>query len=132
MYEFEVAKVAQLYGATEVVRLRAGDFLFMEGDKGDALYIVKSGSVRIISGDTVYETVRAGGVVGEMALVDKGTSRSASVTAVTAAELIRIDVPKFLALVARSPDFALAIMRVVSHRLRVMNRRYRGGRGGSI
>lgn len=128
MHEFKVTEVAQLYGATEVVRLRAGDFLFKEGDNGDALYIVRSGGVRIISGDTVYETVTAGGVVGEMALVDKGMSRSASVIAVTTAELIRIDVPKFLALVARAPDFALTIMRVATRRLRVMNWRYRGGR----
>jgi CRP/FNR family transcriptional regulator, cyclic AMP receptor protein len=128
MHEFNVTEVAQLYGATEVVRLRAGDFLFKEGDNGDALYIVRSGSVRIISGDTVYETVTAGGVVGEMALVDKGMSRSASVIAATTAELIRIDVPKFLALVARAPDFALTIMRVAARRLRVMNWRYRGGR----
>jgi CRP/FNR family cyclic AMP-dependent transcriptional regulator len=62
--------------------------------------------VRIISGSTVYETVNPGGVVGEMALVD-GDAAIASVIAATPAELIRIDNPKFLALVASAPDFAL-------------------------
>jgi len=122
---FDVEKVAQLYGATEIVTLRSGDFLFREGDAGDALYIVKSGTVRIMNGSIVYETVRAGGLVGEMALVDKGMPRSASVIAAMPAELIRIDVPKFLALVAGAPDFALTVMGVMARRIRVMNWRYR-------
>ena len=122
---FDVEKVAQLYGATEIVTLRSGYFLFREGDEGDALYIVKSGTVRIMNGSIVYETVRAGGIVGEMALVDKGMPRSASVIAATPAELIRIDVPKFLALVTSAPDFALTVMGVMARRIRVMNWRYR-------
>jgi CRP/FNR family transcriptional regulator, cyclic AMP receptor protein len=81
--------------------------------------------LRIISGSMVYETVRAGGIVGEMAVVDPGMPRSASVIAGTYAELIRVDVSEFLGLVAAAPDFALMIMRVMSRRLRVMNQRYR-------
>ncbi len=122
---FDVEKVTQLYGATEMVTLRSGDFLFLEGDEGDALYVVKSGTVRIMNGSMVYETVKAGGIVGEMALVDKGMPRSASVIAATSAQLFRIDVPKFLGLVASAPDFALIVMGVMARRIRVMNRRYR-------
>jgi CRP/FNR family cyclic AMP-dependent transcriptional regulator len=125
MRGFDTEEITQLYGATEIVRLRSGDFLFREGDEGDALYIVKRGSVRIISGSTVYETVNPGGIVGEMALVDKEMPRSASVIAATPAELIRIDNPKFLALVASAPDFALTVMAVMARRLRIMNWRYR-------
>lgn len=128
MHEFDAEKVSQLYGETGIVGLRSGDFLFREGDEGDAFYIVKSGSVRIISGSTVYETVKPGGIVGEMALVDKGMPRSASVIAATPAELIRVDIPKFRALVASSPDFALTIMAVMARRLKVMNLRYREGK----
>jgi CRP/FNR family transcriptional regulator, cyclic AMP receptor protein len=124
MHGFDVEKVPQLYGASEIVRLRSGDFLFREGDEGDALYIVKSGSVRIISGSTVYETVSSGGVVGEMALVDQERPRSASVIAATPAELIRLDKSKFLSLVANAPDFALTVMAVMTRRLRIMNWRY--------
>jgi len=126
---FDVEKVAQFYGATEIITLRSGNFLFREGDEiADALYIVKTGTVRIISGSIVYETVGAGGIVGEMALVDVGMPRSASVIAGTSAELIKIDVPKFLALVASAPDFALTVMRVMARRIRSMNSRYRPNR----
>jgi CRP/FNR family cyclic AMP-dependent transcriptional regulator len=109
----------------ETVSLDPGEFLFREGDAADALYIVKKGVLRIVSGSTVYETVRAGGIVGEMGIVEQGARRSASVIAGTLAELVKIDTAKFLALVANTPDFSLEVMRIMARRLRVMNRRHR-------
>jgi CRP-like cAMP-binding protein len=38
--------------------------------------------------------------------------------------LIKVDVPGFLNLVAGEPEFSLAVMRVMSRRLRAMNRRH--------
>jgi CRP/FNR family transcriptional regulator, cyclic AMP receptor protein len=119
------AMIARLSGEAETISLRPGDFLFREGDDADALYIVKRGVVRVVSGSTVYETVRAGGIVGEMAIADEGSLRSASVIAGTYAELIRIDTAGFLTLIEGAPDFALIVMRVMARRLRVMNQRYR-------
>jgi len=109
----------------ETVSLDPGEFLFREGDAADALYIVKKGVLRIVSGSTVYETVRAGGIVGEMGIVEQGARRTASVIAGTLAELVKIDTAKFLALVANTPDFSLEVMRIMARRLRVMNRRHR-------
>jgi CRP-like cAMP-binding protein len=63
-----------------------------------------------------------------MGLVKKGSRRSASVIAGTRAELFEIDAPNFLSLVAKAPDFSLAVMRVMAHRLRIMNQRYRTNR----
>ena len=51
--------------------------------------------------------------------------RSATVIAGTYCELVEIDVPRFLSLVASTPDFSITVLRVISRRLRVMNRRYR-------
>jgi CRP-like cAMP-binding protein len=73
----------------ETVSLDPGEFLFREGDAADALYIVKKGVLRIVSGSTVYETVRAGGIVGEMGIVEQGARRTASVIAGTLAELVK-------------------------------------------
>ena len=112
-------------GPTETVSLDAGEFLFREGDVGDALYIVRKGLLRIVSGSTVYETVTTGGIIGEMAIVEPGARRSAAVIAETRAELLKIDRSKFLALVANTPDFSLDVMQVMARRLRVMNLRYR-------
>ena len=112
-------------GPTETVSLDPGEFLFREGDVGDALYIVRKGLLRIVSGSTVYETVTTGGIIGEMAIVEPGARRSAAVIAETRAELVRIDRSQFLALVADTPDFSLDVMQVMARRLRVMNLRYR-------
>ena len=73
--------LADAWGHSETVDLKAGDVLFREGDDANAMYIVKSGSLRILSGSTVYETVRAGGIVGEMAIIDEDLPRSATVIA---------------------------------------------------
>jgi|SRR5205807_5263559 len=88
---FNLSDLDELCGRTELISVRPGEFLFREEDEGRALYIVRKGSLRIMSGSTVYETVTAGGVVGEMALIDEGAPRSASVLAASYAELWEID-----------------------------------------
>jgi len=105
--------------------LKPGEILFREGDDAQAMYVVKQGTLRILSGSTVLETVRAGGLVGEMAIIEAHMPRSATVIAGTHCELAEIDVPKFLSLVANTPAFSITVLRVISRRLRVMNRRYR-------
>src|SRR5258708_6298441 len=123
--EFEFATIAAQRGLHAKISLRCGEFLFREGDDADALYIVERGALRIISGSAVYETVQAGGIVGEMAIIDEGAPRSASVIAGTYAQLIKIDAEEFTALIADAPEFALLVMRVMARRLRLMNQRYR-------
>jgi CRP-like cAMP-binding protein len=121
--ELALSEIMEICGPAESVVLHAGEFLFQEGDEAHALYVVKKGVLRVVSGSTVYETVRAGGIVGEMAIIDERT-RSASVIAGTYCELIEIDVAEFLSLVATTPSFALTVMRVMARRLRTMDQRY--------
>jgi CRP/FNR family cyclic AMP-dependent transcriptional regulator len=123
--ELNFAMIALQRGFDAKVLLRGGEFLFREGDEADALYIVERGALRIISGSIVYETVQGGGIVGEMAIIDEGMPRSASVIAGTYAELIKISPSDFTALIADEPEFALMVMRVMARRLRLMNQRYR-------
>jgi CRP-like cAMP-binding protein len=52
-----------------------------EADPEDALYIVSSGTVQIMRKNVVYEDVPAGGIPGEMAIVDEGMPRYASAIA---------------------------------------------------
>jgi CRP-like cAMP-binding protein len=60
-----------------------------------------------------------------MAIIEADMPRSATVIAGTYCELLEIDVPRFLALVANKPAFSITVLRVIARRLRVMNRRYR-------
>jgi CRP-like cAMP-binding protein len=112
-------------GDAKTVVLRAGETLFREGDEAHAMYVVKQGTLRILSGSAILETVREGGLVGEMAIIEEHMPRSATVIAGTYSEIVEIDVPRFLSLVANMPAFSITVLRVISRRLRVMNRRYR-------
>jgi len=125
-YEFELADLEWLSAHGTRVVLEAGEAVFREGDPGDALYVVLRGNLHILGANTLYETVQPGGLVGEMAVVNEAYPRSASVVAATRAELLRIDGPTLLSLIASKPSFALTLMRVSTRRLRTMNRRYLG------
>jgi CRP-like cAMP-binding protein len=90
------------------------------------MYIVRNGTLRIRSGSIVYEDAIAGGIVGEMGLVeDSGMPRTAMVYALTVSELVKIDQPQFFSFIAETPSFAKTVMRVLSRRLRRMDKLYR-------
>ena len=74
---------------TDVVALQPGEVLFRKGDAAIYVYVVKAGELQIINGNHVYETVRAGGMVGEMALISDD-ARSATVRAIGECVVIQI------------------------------------------
>ena len=103
--------------AAETRKLGPGEILFRTGDAADTAFIVKDGQLHIFDGVVVFETVTPGDIIGEMALVDHAP-RSASVKAVTYAEVIPIDQKRFLSMVAQTPFFAIRVMKVLTARLR--------------
>ncbi len=107
-----------LFGdATDTLTLPAWTDLFRKGDKGDAMYIVKSGEFQVYDGAIVFETVGEGGLIGEMTVID-GAPRSASVMSVMSSEVIPVTEKRFLDMVRHKPEFALRMLRLLSHRLR--------------
>ena len=97
-----------------------GQTIFREGDPGDQLYIVAEGQIDIVTDSQLLETVRPGGILGEMALIDD-KPRSATAIARTDCVLAPVSRQHFLALVERTPLFALQVMRVMAERLRRAN-----------
>ncbi|MEI2783573.1 MAG: cyclic nucleotide-binding domain-containing protein [Candidatus Competibacter sp.] len=94
-----------------------GQAIFREGEPGDSLYIVAEGQVDIVLGARILETVGPGGILGELALIDD-KPRSASAIARTDCLLAPVNREHFLALVQRTPLFALQVMRAIANRLR--------------
>jgi len=94
-----------------------GQAIFREGEPGDSLYIVAEGQVDIVLGERILETVGPGGILGELALIDD-KPRSASAIARTECLLAPVNREHFLALVQRTPLFALQVMRAIANRLR--------------
>ena len=115
------AVVALLGDEPHIVTLQAGETLFNEGDASASMFVVRRGTLRIGSGSIVYEDIGAGGIVGEMGVIDSHMPRSATVHALTRCELIELSQEHFLDLVERKPGFSISVMRVLSRRLRRMN-----------
>lgn len=98
-------------------RFDAGERIFLEDDVGDAMYVVRSGAVDIITFGRVLEHVQAGCIFGELALIN-GAPRAAAALASTATEVVVIDKATFLELTTAEPEFALAVMEIMSRRMR--------------
>ena len=81
------AERAEVAGLAELKSLEAQLPLFREGDAGDALVILLSGSVQVVKRDPagkhqVLSVVSAPAVLGEMAVLEAGGKRSASAISV--------------------------------------------------
>lgn len=100
----------------------AGQTVFREGERGDHMFAVVKGSVELIISGKVVETVEAGGVFGEMALVEE-QPRVATALVKSDADIVRIDRKRFLFLVQQTPYFSLQLMAIMANRIRQMNKR---------
>jgi uncharacterized membrane protein len=96
--------------------------LFKQGDKGDAMYLIERGRVRIsIRDDDEQELTLAelaqGDFFGEMSLID-GRQRSADARVIEDARLAILSRDAFLSFVRTNPDVALEMLRALTDRLR--------------
>lgn len=96
--------------------------LFRQGDKGDAMYLIESGRVRISIRDeddqevTLAELAQ-GDFFGEMAIID-GRQRSADARVIEDAQLAILSREAFLSFVRNNPDVALEMLSALTDRLR--------------
>jgi CRP-like cAMP-binding protein len=95
----------------------AGETVFSEGSAGGEMYLIKEGVVTICSGERTLDTLAAGDIFGEMALIGN-EPRSATAVAATACCLLPVDEERFLFLVQQTPYFSLHVMGVLARRLR--------------
>lgn len=114
------AKINIFQHSKDFEEVEAGAVLFREGDEGSTMYVVIEGKVDIMHGDVCFETVEQGGIVGEMALIDKGP-RSASAIARAQSKVVPVDEKHFMFLVQQTPMFALNVMAIMADRLRRMD-----------
>ena len=102
------------------VEFSRGQVIFSAGDRAEEMYVLIQGEVDISIGGKLVETIGPGGVLGEMALIERAP-RIATATARTDCRLAAISQKRFLFMVQQTPHFALQIMQVISERLRHMD-----------
>ena len=102
------------------IKCRNGQTIFKKGDEGDAMYIIKSGGVRVHDGNHVLSRLTQGQVFGEFALFDK-ESRSASITAEEPTVLLELDQDKFAKVMVDKPEVTMGVLKKLIRRIREMN-----------
>ncbi|RJP53721.1 MAG: cyclic nucleotide-binding domain-containing protein [Anaerolineaceae bacterium] len=103
-------------------KLTENEVLFRRGDRGDALYIIDEGRLKIVreekqGGEVVLNLCGPGEAIGEMSLFDQ-EPRSASVIAATDSEVLELKREAFFELLDQRPDVSLVLLQSLSSRLR--------------
>ena len=104
------------------VSFRKHAVLMTEGDVGESMYVIKSGSVKVyVSDDEGRELVLyqqgESAVIGDIALLDD-EPRSASVSTLEPSVALMIGKGAFLNCLRESPEMAINIIRSLTQRLR--------------
>ena len=107
-------------GSATIQSFATNDVLFNEGDPGDDLYLIRSGSVTVSHDLADHEVVLAylpaGNYVGEMALLSDAP-RSATVRAAVPTEVIRLGGTEFMELLEHSPEIRRSVEEKFQERL---------------
>jgi CRP/FNR family transcriptional regulator, cyclic AMP receptor protein len=118
-------ELEQLAKEVDQVRFEADETIFNEQDKGDALYVVEAGSVRIwvLDEDVKPVTLKElgpGEFFGELAVLDRGP-RSTNATAIGETALHRLSSDDFQKFLMSHPDIAIDIICEIGARMRQTN-----------
>ena len=101
-----------------------GQFLFREGEAGDAAYIVLKGKVAVFieteKGSVEVAQLKRGDVVGEISILCD-VPRTASVKAVESVQTLKVTKDTFIHLLTEFPEIAIEIMRELASRLNKTN-----------
>ena len=119
MSEVDMRIFAKSAGAN--VTFPAGSIVFNKGDPGACMYVVQSGVVEMVIGDTVVEVCGPNEAIGFMSVID-GAARSSTARVKETVELSIIDQRKFRFMVDEVPNFATYIMGAMARRIRGMGK----------
>lgn len=124
----EPSKLKLLAFTSERLTFSEGDFLFSQGDAGDAAFIIVDGEADVMidtpDGPLTVAHFKKNDIVGEIAILTD-VPRTATVRASTRLETMVISKELFFRLVMEFPQIAVEIMRELAKRLEATNARLR-------
>lgn len=130
--KIEAAKLKLLAFTSERMSYSAADVLFRQGEAGDAAFVIISGEAEVSidteTGPLVVAELRDNELVGEIAILCD-VPRTATVTAKSDLEALRITKDLFFRLIKEFPEIAVEVMRELAHRLENANTRLRDAAG---
>ena len=114
------AKQKLLCFSSERLTYAAGQEIFHAGDVGDACYVVIDGTVEISvdrpKGPLVLSVLGRNELIGEIAIFGH-VPRTATATAKTRLEVLKISKELFYSVIRENPDAAIELIRILSARL---------------
>jgi SulP family sulfate permease len=121
MEGLDAAQRARLAASLQPRRLAAGEYLFRQGDPGDRLYVITSGSIDILSAAVPgraalqqrYVSLSPGMMLGETAMLDGG-GRSGEAVAVGETEVHALDEQTLLRLRTEDPLLVAQVYRNIA------------------
>jgi len=121
----EPHELEHLAQEVDQVNFKAGETIFNEHDRGDSLYVLETGSVRIwVFDEDVKEVTLAelkpGDFFGELAVLDRG-ERSSSATAIVDTHLHRLSSDDFQKFLMEHPDASIDVICEIAARMRQTN-----------
>lgn len=123
LQKFKQVNLDELLKRGETLTVPVGAVLFKEGDLGDALYIVQSGVVSILTAtedgsEILLNNLSTGDYFGEQFLLSSDNRRNATAVAAEFCELLRIDGGYFKEILQENQDLANYLSEVGASQLR--------------
>lgn len=122
--------LADVADVTRVIDQPSGSTVFEKDSLGVSMFVIASGQVGVYDGETMLNTLSAGEVFGEMALLDP-EPRSATVRALEDVQLLQLDQDALFELIQMRPEVARGLLRVLTQRLRARMQDLAGLQGGT-
>ena len=124
---FKVDELRLLAQHMSYIHLQRGEFLFVEGDKGDFMGFVVRGVLEVLKKSATGENViiarlTKGSSIGEMALIDK-SPRSATVVSRQPTTMLTLTSKGFDRLTEKSPTTGVKIIQKIARLLSLNMRR---------
>lgn len=121
----DAADVAALKASMTASRMARGEVLFHEGERGDRLYVIQSGKVKLgrssVDGrENLVGILGPGEMFGELSVFDPGP-RNATATAVAETHLLGLDSTDLQAFLSERPAVAQTLLTALARRLRRTN-----------
>lgn len=110
-------EIRELGRLADLIELESGTVLIEQGRHGGEAFIIVDGTVTVSRHGDELATLGPGGVVGEVAVLDRGR-RTATVTADTPIEVLVFDPRGFASLLREAPVVARRMLATTAGRLR--------------
>jgi len=127
--KIEPAKLKLIAFTGERMTFNAGQELFHQGDRGDAMYVILAGVADVLidndsGGQIPVAEMRKNNFVGDMAILGD-VPRTATIKARESLTTLKISKDMFYRLAEEVPQMAIEMMRELAHRLEDTNQKLR-------